>query len=95
MRLPRRACQPGTTGERLRSLGSVGQVPCSHWSTMSGLASIHFFAAASGSILSLAMYSATLFWSSLVHWKFLTSVYAGEPESANFFETSLFSWYGG
>ena len=44
---------------------------------------------------SLAMYSATVFWSSLVQWKFLTSVNAGQPESANFVEISLFRSYGG
>jgi hypothetical protein len=44
---------------------------------------------------SLAMYSATSFWSSLVQWNCLTSVTAGEPESANFVEISLFRWYGG
>ena len=41
-------------------------------STLSRLASTHFFAAASGVILSSAMYLATVFWSSLVQVKFLT-----------------------
>lgn len=41
--------------------------------TLSGLASTHFFAAASSDSLSTAMYLATVFWSSLVQWKFFTS----------------------
>lgn len=41
-------------------------------STLSLLASTHFLAAASGVILSTAMYLATVFWSSLVQLKFFT-----------------------
>lgn len=41
-------------------------------STLARLASTHFFAAASGVILSTAMYLATVFWSSFVQWKFFT-----------------------
>jgi hypothetical protein len=41
-------------------------------STLPRLASTHFFAAASGDILSTAMYLATVFWSSLVQVKFFT-----------------------
>ena len=59
-------------------------------STLSGLSSIHFFAASSAAILSSAMYFATMFWSSLVHVKFLTRSYAGLPDSANFVATILF-----
>jgi hypothetical protein len=40
--------------------------------TFSRLASTHFFAAASGAILSTAMYLATVFWSSFVQVKFFT-----------------------
>src|SRR6187397_172904 len=64
-------------------------------STLSGLSSIHFWAASSGSIPSSAMYFETRFWSSLVHSKFLIRSTAGESESANFVEISLFSAYGG
>ena len=46
----------------------------SHALTLSGLASTHFFAAASALILSSAMYLATRFWSALVQVKFFTSV---------------------
>lgn len=41
-------------------------------STFERFASTHFFAAASGFILSFAMYFATRFWSSLVQLKFFT-----------------------
>lgn len=41
-------------------------------STLSRLASTHFFAAASGVILSTAMYLATVFWSSFVQLNFFT-----------------------
>jgi hypothetical protein len=41
-------------------------------STLMRLASTHFFAAASGAILSTAMYLATVFWSSFVQVKFFT-----------------------
>ncbi len=41
-------------------------------STLTRLSSTHFFAAASGVILSTAMYLATMFWSSLVQLKFFT-----------------------
>lgn len=41
-------------------------------STLPRLASTHFFAAASGAILSTAMYLATVFWSSFVQVKFFT-----------------------
>src|SRR4051794_20038239 len=82
--------EDGAAGSREKA-----QVPCSQEFTMSGWASIHFLAAAVGSILSFAMYSATVFWSSLVQWKFFTSVIAGEPESANFLEISLLRLYGG
>ena len=41
-------------------------------STLSELASTHFFAAASGVILSTAMYLATVFWSSFVQLKLFT-----------------------
>lgn len=41
-------------------------------STLSLLASTHFFAAASSDILSWAMYLATVFWSSFVQLKFFT-----------------------
>ena len=41
-------------------------------STLSRLASTHFFAAASGAILSTAMYLATVFWSSFVQLNFFT-----------------------
>src|ERR1700712_644752 len=51
--------------------------------TLAGLASIHFFAAASGVILSAVMYLATTFWSSLVQLKFLISAAAGDPELAS------------
>ncbi len=54
----------GTAGRR-RSRCQLTQA----W-TLSGLASTHFFAASSGVILSTAMYFATRFWSSLVHWNF-------------------------
>lgn len=41
-------------------------------STLSRLASTHFFAAASADILSTAMYLATVFWSSFVQLNFFT-----------------------
>ena len=41
-------------------------------STLSRLASTHFLAAASGVILSTAMYLATVFWSSFVQLNFFT-----------------------
>src|SRR5689334_12068485 len=75
--------------------GLEDQVPCSHWFTRSWLAAIHLSAASGPAMPSFAMYSATWFWSSLVQWKFLISVTAGEPELANFVEISLFRWYGG
>ena len=74
MRLPRRACQPGTTGEiddvpeRAGAGGYFSQAL-----TLSGLASIHFLAASSGDIPSSVMYFATRFWSSLLQLKFLIS----------------------
>lgn len=43
-------------------------------STLSLLASTHFFAAAASLILSWAMYLATVFWSSFVQLKFFTSL---------------------
>ena len=64
-------------------------------STLSWLASTHFFAASSGDMPSCPMYIDTRFWSALVHLKFLTRSTAGEPESANFVAISLFRWYGG
>ena len=71
-------------------------MPCSQALTLLWLASIHFLAAAAGRFMpSLAMYSATWFWSSLVHLKFLIRATAGDSESANFVEISLFRWYGG
>ena len=63
--------------------------------TLSGFASTHFFAASSGVMLSRDMYVDTRFWSSLVHWNFLTRPTAGEPEAANLAEMSLLSLYGG
>lgn len=48
------------------------QLFLSQASTLSRLASTHFLAAASGDILSSAMYFATRFWSSLVQVKFFT-----------------------
>ena len=76
MRLPRRACQPGATGEiDVQRSGPVGPFAgyLSQAFTLSGLASIHFWAASSGGIPSSAMYFATRFWSSSVHLKFLIS----------------------
>ena len=64
-------------------------------STLSGLSSIHFWAASSGSIPSSAMYFETRFWSSFVQLKFLIRSTAGEPDSANSVPISLFSAYGG
>ena len=64
-------------------------------STFDWLSLTHFSAAASGVSLSTAIYRATAFWSSLVHWKFFTRSYAGLPESANFFATILSRSYGG
>src|ERR1700712_2246539 len=58
--------------------------------TLSGLASTHFLAAASGVILSAVMYFATRFWSSLVQLKFLISAAAGEPELASLLDMILF-----
>src|SRR4051794_25294205 len=96
---PRRACQDARRRRRRTYSAdrreTKAQVPCSQEFTMSGWAVIHFLAAAVGSILSFAMYSAAVFWSSLVQWKFFTSVIAGEPESANFLEISLLRLYGG
>jgi hypothetical protein len=71
------------------------EMPFSQALTLAGLASTHFLAAASGSILFSAMYLATRFWSSLVHLKFLTSWYAGLSACANFVETILFRLYAG
>src|SRR6478672_2309454 len=51
---------------RVLPMGQLTPVPWSHAATLSGLASIHFLAASSSFMFSLAMYSATLFWSSLV-----------------------------
>jgi hypothetical protein len=70
---------PGATRDRgwrpARRLfrSGLGQPLGSQALTLSLLAVTHFFAAASGLILSWAMYLATSFWSSLVHLKFLTN----------------------
>lgn len=61
------AHRPPGISDRLLDVGYVSQA-----STLSRLASTHFFAAASGDILSTAMYLATVFWSSFVHVKFFT-----------------------
>ena len=50
----------------------VASAYLSQASTLSLLASTHFFAAASSVILSWAMYLATVFWSSFVQLKFFT-----------------------
>ena len=55
-----------------------------------GFASTHFLAAASSFMPSLAMYSATWFWSSLVQLKALTKPTAGLPESIHAFRATLF-----
>src|SRR5262245_9466836 len=64
-------------------------VPASHLATSCGCASMNFLAASSSLIPSTAIERATEFWSSAVHWKFFTSVYAGLPDSANLVETIL------
>src|SRR5919107_1905735 len=90
---------PGRAGGRVRLARAqpllLAPAASSQASTLSGLSSIHFLAASSGSIWSSAMYFATRFWSSLVQWNAFTRSYAGLPDSANFFETTLFSGYGG
>src|SRR5690349_308959 len=58
---------------------------------LSGCASSHFLAASSGFMFFSAMSRATSFWSSLVHWKFFTTATAGDPESANLADTTLFN----
>src|SRR5690349_4231001 len=58
---------------------------------LSGWASSHFLAASSGFMFFSAMSRATSFWSSLVHWKFFTTATAGDPESANLADTTLFN----
>jgi hypothetical protein len=65
VRTVHRACSTG-----LRLLARRGYL--SQASTLSRLASTHFLAAASGVILSTAMYLATTFWSSFVQLKFFT-----------------------
>ncbi len=55
-------------------------MPCSQAATLSGLASIHFWAASSG-VAPFSMSRATEFWSSFVQLKFLTRIENGSPES--------------
>ncbi len=57
---------------RVPPTGPPGQGYLIQASTLPRLASTHFFAAASGVILSTAMYLATVFWSSLVQLNFFT-----------------------
>lgn len=59
--------RPPGMSDRLVALAYLIQA-----STLSLLASTHFFAAASSDSLSWAMYSATVFWSSFVQLKFFT-----------------------
>jgi hypothetical protein len=63
---------PVRTARRAWSTGFSTPDYLSQASTLSLLASTHFFAAASGVILSTAMYLATVFWSSLVQLNFFT-----------------------
>ena len=62
--------------------------------TLSGFASIHFLAAAAGSILSTAMYFATVFWSSLLHWNFLTKATPASSVFAAHLVEKIFSGTG-
>lgn len=75
----RRTATPGGRRAQLRTArrasrngSSRGPRYFSQALTLSGLASTHFFAAASSDSLSTAMYLATVFWSSLVQLKFFT-----------------------
>ncbi|SDP71371.1 hypothetical protein SAMN04487981_13465 [Streptomyces sp. cf386] len=67
----RRAVRTVRTARRACSVQEPGSYLIQA-STLARLASTHFFAAASGVILSTAMYLATVFWSSFVQVKFLT-----------------------
>src|SRR3954452_6222628 len=86
----RPGCQarvPGT-GRPVPGTVAVAGQP-SQASTLSGLSEIHLAAASSEDMPSLAMYFATVFWSSLVHLNFLTRSTAGEPASTHFVEATL------